>query len=90
VASNVHQALDARANDTPPASGGNGQRDQSWPGKGRLEGLADLNGDFFNAIGPQRTCRGIFRWGGLRGYDKGGRGHAVASQAKPELLALLI
>jgi len=34
---------------------------------------------------PQRT----FRWGGLRGYGKGGRGHAVASQAKPELLALL-
>jgi hypothetical protein len=41
-------------------------------------------------LAPQRTCRGIFRWGGLRGYDKGGRGHAVASQAKPELLALLI
>jgi hypothetical protein len=34
---------------------GNERRDQSWPAKGRSEGFAGLNGDFFNAIDPNRT-----------------------------------
>jgi hypothetical protein len=34
---------------------GNERRDQSWPAKGRSEGFARLNGDFFNAIDPKRT-----------------------------------
>jgi hypothetical protein len=33
----------------------NEKRDQSWPAKGHLGGLARLNGDFFNAIDPQRS-----------------------------------
>jgi hypothetical protein len=30
---------------------GNEKRDRSWPAKGRSEGFARLNDDFFNAIG---------------------------------------
>jgi hypothetical protein len=34
---------------------GNGKRDHNWPAKGRFGGFARLNGDFFNAIDPERT-----------------------------------
>jgi hypothetical protein len=33
---------------------GNEKRDRSWPAKGRSEGFARLNDDFFNAIGQTR------------------------------------
>jgi hypothetical protein len=33
---------------------GNEKRDESWPAKGRSEGFARLNGDFFNDIGQNR------------------------------------
>ena len=29
--------------------------DQSWPAKGRSEGFARLNGDFFNTIGQKQS-----------------------------------
>jgi hypothetical protein len=34
---------------------GNEKRDQSWPAKGRSDGFARLNGDFFNAIDHKET-----------------------------------
>jgi len=33
---------------------GNEKRDRSWPAKGRSEGFARLNDDFFSAIDPAR------------------------------------
>jgi hypothetical protein len=38
---------------------GNEKRDQSWPAKGRSDGFARLNGDFFNSIDPNRLFAAV-------------------------------
>jgi hypothetical protein len=49
VASNVHQALDARTSSQWQRKTGS-----QLAAKGRLQSLGHINGDFFNSIGQNR------------------------------------